>query len=342
MSSAVHPPNPTTPLPEPHHGIHDHEDHDGGGHGHGNHDHPGHHHGGPPPRGFETAFALGTGLNLLFVLLEVGFGLFSHSVALLADAAHNAGDVLSLALAWGAAVLERRRPTRRHTWGWGRSSILASLVNACILLVGVGAILVEALQRLGGAETPVGGTTVFAVALAGVAINGGTALLFLRARHGELNARGAYLHLASDTAVSLGVAVAGLVIAATGWTWPDPLTSIFIACFIAWASWGLLRDSFDLAMDAIPRGIEQGSIARYLGGLPGVIGIHDLHIWGLSTSRTALTAHLVRDVEALRTGDLVQEASEGLRSQFGIDHVTLQLEERSCDPPCTLSADDGR
>ncbi len=308
----------------PHH--HDHEHGHTHGHAHG-HDHA--------PASFGRAFAIGAGVNAAFVALQVACGLAAHSVALLADAVHNLGDVLGLLIAWGAAWLTARAPTARRTYGWGRSSILAALVNAVVLLLGCGAIGVEALQRL-AAPTPVGTGLVIAVAAAGIAVNGGTALLFMRGRKGDLNVRGAFVHLASDALVSLGVVFAGLLIQFTGWLWLDPVTSLAIVAVITFGTWGLLRQSVDLAMDAVPDGLDRPAIQAALAALPGVTEVHDLHIWGLSTTSTALTAHLVSE---LPEPDLVGRACLLLRDRFGIDHATLQLETTEGAAACALRPD---
>ncbi len=315
------------------HDHHDQEEHDHGhAHGHGGH----HHH--QPPAGFDAAFALGAALNAGFVVAEVVFGIVAHSVALLADAAHNLGDVLGLLLAWGAVGLGRRRPTRTRTYGYGRSSILASLTNAVVLLVGVGAIAVEAVQRLVSSVPAgaVGGKTVMAVAAAGIVVNGVTAWLFARGRKGDLNVRGAFLHMAADAAVSAGVVAAGLVILLTGWAWLDPVVSLGIAALILVSTWGLLRDSVNLALDKVPEGVNAEKVRTYLTALPGVTEVHDLHIWGLSTTETALTAHLVRP--GLGTDDaLLRRVSNDLRDRFGVGHATLQIEDGDPVQPCALA-----
>ena len=324
------------------HDHHDHQHgHDHGGHEHGHAHGPGGHHHHEPPAGFDGAFALGAALNAAFVAAEVVFGLAAHSVALLADAAHNLGDVLGLLLAWGAVWLGRRRPTRHRTYGYGRSSILASLTNAVVLLVSVGAIAVEAVQRLaaGAPGGQVAGKTVMLVAAAGIVVNGVTAWLFARGRKGDLNVRGAFLHMAADAAVSAGVVVAGLVILLTGWAWLDPLVSLAIAALIVVSTWGLLRDSVNLALDKVPEGVNADAVRSYLSGLPGVTGVHDLHIWGLSTTETALTAHLVRP--GLGTDDgFLRRVCEELRDRHGVGHATFQIEEGDPAQPCALAPEE--
>ncbi|MEX0669809.1 MAG: cation diffusion facilitator family transporter, partial [Pirellulales bacterium] len=235
--------------------------------------------------------SLGIGLNLAFVAAEVAAGLWAGSLALLADAGHNAGDVLGLLLAWGASWLARRPPSRRYTWGLRRSTIYAALANAVLLLVACGVIVWEAIHRLSTPER-VAGPTVIIVATIGVVINTLTALLFIRG-HADANVRGAFLHMAADAAVSVGVAIAGLAIAVTGATWIDPLVSIAIAVAIVAGTWGLFRESLDLALDAVPRGVEPEAITEALAAVAGVSEVHDLHVWGASTSEISLTAHLV-------------------------------------------------
>ena len=308
----------------PHGHDHHHDAHHGHSYGHAGHSHA--------PAAFGQAFAIGAAVNAVFVALQVFYGLAANSVALLADAVHNLGDVLGLLIAWGAAVLTRRAPTPRRTYGWGRSSILAALGNAVILLLSCGAIAVEAAGRFGN-PAPVGAGAVMLVAAAGIVVNGGTALLFLRGRHGDLNVRGAFLHMAGDAGVSLGVVASSALILWTGWLWLDPLTSLGIVALITWSTWGLLRQSVDLAMDAVPAGVDQAAVQAALEGLPGVVEVHDLHIWGLSTTRAALTAHLVL---ARPDPALVQTACAMLHGRFGLDHATLQVEEAEAAAGCTL------
>jgi cobalt-zinc-cadmium efflux system protein len=295
---------------------HNHDHHD---HSHG-HDHAGHSH---APDSFGVAFALGASLNAAFVVAEMVFGYTANSLALVSDAVHNLSDVIALLLAWGGAWLAGRRPTDTHTYGYRRASILAALFNAGLLLVAVGGIAVEAIDRL-RAPASVAGWTVVWVAALGIAINGGTALLFMRGRHGDLNVRGAYLHMASDAAVSLGVVVAALLIMATGWLWIDPVISLVIAAVVLASGWGLMRDSVNLALDAVPKGIELAQVRDYLAGLDGVTEVHDLHIWAMSTNETALTAHLVRP--GGHDDAFLHHVCEGLSHRFKIHHATLQVE----------------
>lgn len=311
---------------------HDHgHDHAGHDHPHGHHGH-GHHHGhSHAPASFDRAFQIGVALNGGFVAIEAGFGIFANSVALLTDAAHNLSDVFGLLLAWGAAVAARRAPSKRFTYGWRKSSVLAALFNALILLFAAGAIAVEALNRLTTSES-VDGVIVMTVAAIGIVINGGTALLFARGRKGDLNIRGAYLHMAADAAVSAGVVVTGLIIMQTGWAWIDPLTSLAIVAVIVSGTWGLLRESALMALDGVPPSIDAHAVETALAGLPGVTRVHDLHIWSMSTTESALTAHLV--VPAGAPGDaFLHDAATMLERRFGIEHATLQVE---CGEGCGL------
>ena len=303
---------------------HDHDHAHPGGHDHGHAHGFGHHHG---PVSHDRAFAIGVALNSLFVIVEMFYGFTANSVALIADATHNLGDVLGLLLAWGAAVLTRMPPSARRTYGWGRTSILASLANAAILLISIGAIGLEALQRFLHPE-PVGEWTVMLVAAVGILINGATALLFMRGRAGDLNLRATYLHMVADAAVSFGVVVAAGLILLTGWLWLDPLTSLAIVTVIAVGTWGLLREAVSLVLDQVPPGIEASAVQSYLASLPGVSEVHDLHIWGLSTTESALTVHLVHagpadtNLPATRPHEVAAE----LRKRFGIGHATVQME----------------
>jgi cobalt-zinc-cadmium efflux system protein len=293
---------------------HDHHDHS---HAHG---HAGHSH---APDSFGFAFAVGVTLNTVFVVAELAFGYAANSLALISDAVHNFSDVIALLLAWAATWLARKQPTDQHTYGYRRASILAALVNAGLLLIAVGGIAVEAIQRI-QAPAAVAGGTVIVVAALGILINGGTALLFKRGRHGDLNIRGAFLHMAADAAVSLGVVVAALVIMWTGWQWVDPAISLCIAAIVLVSGWGLARDSVNLALDGVPRGIELSGVRDYLGRLEGVIEIHDLHVWAMSTNETALTVHLVRPSgydDAFLHGVCAE-----LSHRFNIHHATLQVE----------------
>jgi cobalt-zinc-cadmium efflux system protein len=286
------------------------------------HDHAAHSH---APTNFGWAFAIGASLNAGFVIAELIFGYAANSLALISDAVHNLSDVIALLLAWAAAWLAQKRPTQRYTYGYRRASILAALFNAGLLLVAVGGIIVEAINRL-QEPAAVSSWTVMVVAAFGIAINGSTALLFMRGRDGDLNIRGAYLHMAADAGVSLGVVVAALVIMLTGWLWVDPVISLVIAAAVLASGWGLARDSVNLALDGVPRGIELARVKDYLGALEGVSEVHDLHIWAMSTNETALTAHLVRPDG---TDDaFLHRVCEELSHRFNIHHATLQIETR--------------
>lgn len=305
--------------------VHEHSHAHSHGHSHG-HSHA--------PASFGRAFAIGIVLNLGFVIAEAGFGFLSGSLALVADAGHNLSDVVGLVLAWGASILVRRRPTMRRTYGLRRSSILAALANAVLLLVAIGAIAWEAVRRF-AEPGPVAGGTIIGVALVGIAINGLTALLFMRG-HDDLNIRGAFLHMAADAGVSLGVVLSGLAIVLTGWNWLDPVVSLAIVAIIFVGTWGLLRDSVNLALDAVPGGIDTAQVQGYLQKLPEVSEVHDLHIWAMSTTETALTAHLV--MPDGHGGDaLLARACRELHDQFGIEHATLQIEHGDGAYPCSCS-----
>jgi cobalt-zinc-cadmium efflux system protein len=317
-----------------HHARHDHHDHHAGhrrGHSHGHH---GHHHVASGGR----AFAIGTGLNLLFVVVEIVYGVLAHSVALVADAAHNLSDVLGLLLAWGASALARRKPSRRHTYGLKSSTILAGLANALLLLVAVGGVAWEAVRRF-GAPGPVEGRTMWAVAGAGVVVNAASAALFFRDREHDVNVRGAFLHLAADAAVSAGVVIAGVAITLTGWAWLDPATSLLVSAVILVGTWSLLRDALNLALDAVPAHIDPEAVRRYLAGLEGVIEVHDLHIWAMSTTEVALTAHLVMAGPPGRPSFL-RDACNALHERFRIGHSTLQIEPPDAPDACRQASDE--
>ncbi|HEU4536016.1 MAG TPA: cation diffusion facilitator family transporter [Polyangiaceae bacterium] len=308
------------------HGGHDRGGHDRGGHGHGGHGHGGHGHGHGHGHGAleGRAFAVGTALNLAFVAIEFGYGLAAHSMALVADAAHNLGDVLGLLLAWAAAVLARRKPSPRRTYGLRSSTILAALANAVLLLMAVGAVSWEAFGRLREAG-PVEGKTVLGVAAVGVLFNGASALLFVRGSKDDVNVRGAFLHLAADAAVSAGVVVAGGLIMVTGWAWLDPAVSLAVSAVVLAGAWSLLRDALNLALQSVPDRIDPDEVRRYLAGLPGVDEVHDLHIWAMSTTEVALTAHLVMPGASYHASFL-HDAGRALHDKFRIDHATLQVE----------------
>lgn len=284
------------------------------------------------PANYDRAFTLGITLNLAFVLAEAGAGWYGNSLALLADAGHNLGDVLSLLLAWGGRYLAGRAATPRRTYGMRRSSILAALANAIILLLAIGAIAWEALQRLSEPHVA-NGRIVLVVAAVGVVINTATALLFMRGRHTDLNIRGAFLHMAADAAVSLGVVLAGAMILLTHWYWLDPAVSLLIVVVIAIGSWQLLRESLDLALDAVPGSIDPKAVERYLQALPEVSSVHHLHIWAMSTTEVALTAHLIK-ADAQLDDDFLRRVHDELRHRFGIGHATLQLESGASAHDC--------
>ena len=304
------------------HSHHGHSHSDGHSHNHtAGHNHHSH---APTEAGFERAFAIGIALNLTFVIVEAGFGFVAQSVALLADAGHNLSDVFGLAVAWGAVALTKRAPTKRFTYGLKGTTILAALSNALLLLVALGAIVLEAAQRL-AAPAQVHGETVSIVAAVGIVVNLATALLFARGRKGDINVRGAFLHMAADAAVSAGVVIAGLVILWTGNAWIDPVVSIVIAALIFGQTWGLLRESVEMSLDAVPRGIDYDKVWIELRLLPGVARVHHVHIWPMSTTETVLTAHLV--MPAGHPGDaFLEEAREMLKDKFGIGHATIQVE----------------
>ena len=297
-------------------------------------DHSGHGH---APASFGTAFLIGILLNTAFVVIEASYGFISNSVALIADAGHNLSDVLGLIVGWVATLLVKRAPDKRFTYGLRRSSILAALFNAVFLLIAVGAIAFEAIQRFADPQ-PVIGYTVMIVAAIGIVVNGVTAWLFARGSKGDINIRGAFLHMAADAAVSAGVVVAGLIILRTGWFWLDPAVSLVIVAVITWGTWGLLRDSVSMSLDAVPSHIPHGEVEAALVALPGVSLVHDLHIWPISTTEIALTAHLV-----LPNGhpgdDFLHDASGMLEQRFGIAHSTLQV-ETSPDTHCKQASAD--
>ena len=284
------------------------------------------------PANYGRAFAVGAVLNLGFVIMEAIFGLSSHSLALLSDAGHNLGDVLGLLLAWGASYLSTRHPTERRTYGLRRSSILAALTNAIVLLVVTGGIGWEAIRRLSHSQ-PVASTTVMWVAAVGIAVNGITALMFVSGRKHDINLKGAFLHMASDAAVAFGVVLAGFAMRATGWFWLDPAISVLIGVVIMVGTWGLLRESLNLALDAVPEGINPADVEAYLNRLPGVEAVHDLHIWGMSTTEAALTVHLVTP-DASIDDALLSRINRELHDQFGIEHTTVQFEHGDISHPC--------
>lgn len=313
-------------MPHDHHG-HGHDHAHGHGHGHGHHHHI-------APDGNNRAFALAIGLNTIFVAIEFTYGFLANSTALMADAGHNLSDVLGLVLAWGAAMLARSATTRRYTYGLRSSSILAAVLNALLLMLACGAIGWEAVHRLSN-PAPVAGLTVSVVAAIGVAVNGVSAWLFMAGSKDDLNIRGAYQHMAADAAISLGVVVSGLAIMATGWSWLDPAVSLLIVLLILASTWGLLRESMQLVLGAVPPNVDADKVAAFLRSQPGVSDIHDLHIWAMSTTENALTVHLV--MPGSYPGDQAFDAiTAGLKAGFPIHHCTLQMEQGTTDHSCAL------
>ena len=280
---------------------------------------------------YNRAFVIGVALNTAFVIIEVVYGLSANSLALLSDAGHNLSDVMGLLLAWGALKLSRSRPTARRTYGLRWSSILAALANAAMLLFVTGAITVEAVRRLFN-PAPVAAFTIMWVAAIGVLINGATAAMFVSGRKTDINIRGAFAHMASDALIALGVVVAGFLIRATGWLWLDPAVSIGIGLVIAVATWSLLRESVNLAMDAVPENVDAATVESFLCSVDGVEAVHDLHIWAMSTTETALTAHVVAP-EGLNDEALSAMRTE-LHEHFRIAHCTIQVERGDTDHPC--------
>jgi cobalt-zinc-cadmium efflux system protein len=283
------------------------------------------------------AFAIGIALNLAFVLVELVYGVLAHSVALLADAGHNFGDVLGLALSWGATALASVRPSARRTFGFRRTTIIASVANALILLFVTGGLAWESARRLVSPE-PAQGKTMIVVAMVGAVINSASALLFMAGSKRDLNLRSAFVHLASDALLALGVAIAGGVILLTGWLWLDPAASIMLAATILWGTWSLMRKSLNLMLDAVPESIDPVEVKAFLRALPGVVEVHDLHIWAMSTTETALTAHLVMPSNGCRPTFLAS-ACEQLHDRFDIDHSTLQIDPQEAPAPCALASE---
>lgn len=310
----------------------DHEDHEheGGGHRHhgGGHAHA--------PASFGLAFAIGISLNTIYVVAEAGYGVFANSLALLADAGHNFGDVLGLAVAWFASWLGAKAPSQRFTYGLRGSSILAALSNAVVLLLVTGGIAWEAILRFREPENSAG-ATIMVVAAVAVVINGATALLFMSGRKSDLNIRGAFTHMASDALVALGVVVTGSLILLTHWSWLDPAISLAISGVIVWGTWSLLRESLGLALAGVPSGVNAAVVEQYLAQLPGVTEVHDLHIWGMSTTETALTAHLVKP-DGPADDALLLHACTEIKARFKIGHSTLQFETGSEVHPCPLAS----
>jgi cobalt-zinc-cadmium efflux system protein len=284
---------------------------------------------------YGRAFAIGIALNLLYVGGEAVAGIISGSLALLADSGHNLGDVLGLSLSWGAAVLSRRQPSGRFTYGLRSSSILAALANAIILLVVTGGIAWEAVWRITH-PVPVASGIVIWVAAAGIVVNGATALLFASGRLHDLNIKSAFLHMAADTLVTAGVVAAGVVIWLTSWYWLDPAVSLIVSAVIVLGTWGLVRNAINLALDAVPEGVDAAAVRAHLLAMPGVTALHDLHIWGMSTTETALTCHLV--LPGGHPGDAVLNGvAQQLHHLFGIQHTTIQIELADTEEACVLT-----
>jgi cobalt-zinc-cadmium efflux system protein len=292
-------------------------------HGHG-HSHA--------PTNFNRAFGIGIGLNIAFVAIEAFYGWKINSLALLADAGHNLSDVIGLVLAWGGALAGRLRPDARHTYGWKRASILAAFINALLLLVAMGSLAWEAVQRL---QTPqaVEGATIMVVAGIGIVVNTATALLFMRGRKSDLNIRGAFLHMAADALVSAGVVVAGGLALWLGWTWLDPVVSLLIAAVIVVGTWNLFKQSLHLLFDGVPEGVDLHAVQALLASLPGVERVHDLHVWAMGTSETALTAHLVMP-KGHADDAFLKNATDQLHDRFEIEHVTIQVVQVPFTAPC--------
>ena len=312
----------------PHHHEHNHSHDNHHGHSHGS----SHSHGVPNNHG--RAFIIAIVLNSIFIAVEFGYGFVANSTALMADAGHNLSDVLGLILAWGAAVLARRAPNDRYTYGLRSSSILAALANAMFLLVACGAIAWEAVLRFSNPPA-VAGLLVSLVAVVGILVNGVSAWLFMSGSKHDLNIRGAYLHMAADAAVSLGVAISGVIILFTQWYWLDPIVSLAIVAVIVFGTWGLLRASVLLALNGVPPNIDVSGVDKYLRECEGVIDIHDLHIWAMSTTENALTVHLV--TPAGYPGDTYMDnIMKTLAERFNIHHSTIQIEQGTTDHACTL------
>lgn len=295
-----------------------------------NHHHHAHEH--SVPANFNRAFAIGIGLNLTYVLIEAWYGLKVDSLALLADAGHNLSDVIGLVLAWGGALAGRLRPDARYTYGWKRASILAAFINALLLLVAMGALVWEAIQRL-SEPVPIAGVTVMVVAGIGIVVNTITALLFMRGRDHDLNIRGAFLHMAADALVSVGVVIAGALVLWLGWNWLDPLVSLAIAAVIVLGTWSLFRQSLHLLFDGVPDSVDLTAVRAMLQALPGVSRVHDLHVWAMGTTEIAMTAHLVMP-DGHPDDAFYVHATEELHHHFDIDHVTLQVVRVAFTEPC--------
>jgi cobalt-zinc-cadmium efflux system protein len=326
-----------------HHGAHEHDAHDDDesraqnhdyGHAHHGHSHHGHAHGLSAGVSHGRAFAIGAALNIALIVAQLGYGIIANSLALVSDALHNISDVLGLLLAWAAAWLATKPPSGRRTYGYRRASILAAVANAALLWLATGAIAIEAIQRLFH-PAPVEGETVAWVAALGIAVNTFTALLFMRGRKDDINIGATFMHMAADAAVSFGVVVGALLLMWTGWLWIDPVISLLVSAVVVAGAWRMTRDALDLALDAVPASVDRHAVEAYLAALPGVTGIHDLHIWGMSTTETALTVHLVRPGAPLDDQFLMTACAE-LKQRFGIPHATIQVEAASA-AECALA-----
>ena len=291
-----------------------------------------HHHAAPD---YNRAFAIGVALNVIFVIIEVFYGVMANSLALITDAGHNLSDVMGLLLAWGASYLARKQPSLRRTYGYSRATILASMFSGLLLLAAVEVISWEAIHRFITPSEPVG-QTIMMVAGIGVVINAVTAWMFVSGKDHDLNIRGAYLHMAADALVSLGVVVSGFVIWKFGLKWFDPMSSLLIAVVIFWSTWGLLRDSLNLSIDAVPRDMDPTEVRDWLAAQPGVDGMHDLHIWPMSTTETALTTHLLMS-EPPEDDDFLHHLATQLQVKFKISHATFQIERGDGNHPCMQS-----
>ncbi len=287
---------------------------------------------------YNRSFAIGITLNVIFVIIEVSYGLLADSLALIADAGHNLSDVMSLMLAWGASHLATKHPSQKRTYGLRKVTIMASLLSAVLLLVALGGIAWESIERLSSPQ-PVNGMIIIVVAAIGVVINTATALLFVKGQKHDLNIRAAYLHMAADAAISLGVVVAGIAIMLTGWLWLDPVISLVITVVILLGTWGLLRDSINLSIDAVPQGIDVAKIKSYLLNLKNISDIHDLHVWALSTTENALTVHLVTTCKSVNN-DFLKEIQEHLHHHFNIAHTTIQMEKEDHNYNCVLDREE--
>ncbi|VAV99634.1 Cobalt-zinc-cadmium resistance protein CzcD [hydrothermal vent metagenome] len=306
---------------------HHHHGHSHGGHGRGHLSHSHHDRHGPHghmPKDFSRAFALGIALNAIYIVIEVIYGLMAGSMALLADAGHNLSDVMGLAVAWAGAELTKRPPSKQFTYGFGGSSILAALLNGLFLLVACGAIAWEAIKRF-SAPAEVASTTVIVVATIGIIVNFGTAMLFMRGQKDDINVRGAFLHMMADAGVSAGVVLGGVIILFTGKNWIDPLVSLLIVALILWSTWGLLKEAVRMSLAGVPRNIDVEEVMQILSELPGVEAVHDLHIWPMSTSETAMTAHLVIP-DGHPGKNFLAELQSDMKKRFSIHHITIQIE----------------